>query len=407
MNCFIVGSDLFFLFYSDELYTKCCGSGAERVRNWTSFCCFKIARNLEDIWSNIKLARENSPLSDDELSDWNPADVGEDGLTLFSKAHLRYCFAREFKRWECNGQTEQIPLVWFTRPSSLTCFVGTYCLYSISPHRIRGVPNAPAPTRHELLDMQCEKTKDTFWVCINKASGSTTVFGQFILFRLLAHFIFDHYNSGQQSNPTKNVISDHMSNVRVGEYSLDLLFGEKQVAAQYVNNHLCKLIKSDLVHLDPSSSVGYIQNPILNGFLQLTRKGFRGYSPDQVRRTLVNLSKNDFIESTNPIVFPFYDTETPDILHLNTLSEVTGYANLHECIRYSCTKGILAESVLVKLLEFKLLFNRNRLRYEGGVDGQLIDGLVDINKELFKDAGFGPSSSALASMQKKAKRPQI
>jgi hypothetical protein len=395
---------LFIYLSIDDLYTKCCGSGSEHVRSWTTFCCFQLARNLEVIWNNIKLARERGIAENavNQLSSWDPADLGETGLTLFSKEHLRYSFAREFKEWHCNGVENSIPLVWFTRPSSLKCSIGTYCLYSISRERIRGIPTR-AVSRAAFLDIICDETKDTFWLSMNKAGGIGSVtISDLILFRLLCHFIFDRHNSGELHSPTKNRLCDHMVNIRIGEDNLDMLFGDRPGAVEFVNNHLCKKVKADLNFFDITAEESFLCLDLDEPFMKMIVLAFRGVGPNALRRAYTN-TKDDHKPAANPVLFPYYDVDTPEVHHLNALVEGAEYTTLCGALKYACKHGILTESLTTKLLGLRVQFNKNRATYQCS-DEATRKELADSNIVLLQSAGFTKKSGALMKMQKKTKR---
>jgi hypothetical protein len=385
------------------LYTKVCGNGTEHPRSWTTFTCFRIARNLEEIWSKIKSAREASNRVEHQLSDWNSMDMGEDHMVLFSKEHLKYSFSVAFKEWGCNGIVNQVPIVWFTRPSGLNASIGSYCICSISPHRIRGIVPLNDGMRHGILDTRCEVTKDVFWTKLNSACGMFGI-SQLIVHRVLAHFVIHQYNGGVQLNPTKTTLVDHMENIPLGDNFLELLFSPRQSAQDHVNNHVCKVVKAKLAFYDHTLATGYA---LVNGgnrrgsTLELTNLAFRGMSPQYLRSVLLIRTTNDHVPPVDQISFPFYDSDTPQVTHLNALTDQPGYSNLYKAIRYACQRGVLTDSLLRKILEFRLLFNRNRELFQQGELATANYDLSELNTTLLVNAGF---SGIQATMQLKSVR---
>jgi len=375
----------------DVLYAKICGNGTEHPRTWTTFTCFRIARNLEDIWSKIKLAREANILDEHLISEWTAADLGEDNMVLFSKAHLKYSFSKAFKEWECNGQENQVPIVWFTRPSSLKVSIGSYCVCSISNHRIRGVAPPNEEISHGLLTTKCDFTRDGFWRSVNSA-GTGIGISYLILYRLLAYFVIENHNSGETKAPSKTNLVTHMEYVPLGDYRLHLLFTPRLGAIDYVHNHVCKTVKSNLVFYDHTSPNGYVnlnRGSLQRSTLSLTNRAFRTMLPQQLRELLIRRTTRDTRVPTEQITFPFYDRDTPQVAHLNTLTGQPGFRNFSGTLQYACQHGILTESMLVKLLEFRLQFNINREKFQRGVLENPNYGLSGLNTTLLRKAGFG------------------
>jgi hypothetical protein len=349
---------------------------------------------LEEIWSKIKHAREVNMEEDHEISEWDAVDIGEEGLVLFSKEHLRYSFALAFQQWETNGMEDEVPIVWYTRPSSLKIEIGTYCLCSISRHRIRGVPQTNDGIRHALLDINCELTKDTFFLKMNTA-GSVVGCGifQLILHRLLGHFVYHGYNGERKVSPTKKNLTDHMEGIQLGENSLELLFGTKFAAFEYVNNHVCKVTKAELMYYDHLSDQGYVNHKRGKdhmSVLRVTNKAFRGVLPQVLRRVLVERTTKDHIPPADQVNFPFYDDDdTPGVNDVNILAANDGHHFIYSALKLACEKGVLTQSLLMKLLEFRLEFNKNREIFQQGLLKTPDWSKQHLNSKLLTDAGFG------------------
>jgi hypothetical protein len=321
------------------------------------------------------------------MSEWRAMDLGEDNMDLFSKIHLKYSFAKAFRQWECNGMEGEVPIVWFTRPSSLKVSIGSFCICSISPNRIRGIVPPTHGIRHDLLETRCEVTKDVFWQKVNSASGIGFGISQLILYRLLAHFVYMHYNAAQKISPSKNTLVDHMENIQLGDYNLELLFSPKLSAVEYMNNHVCKITKRNLDFFNHLSRNGYVGQRQSN-ILALTNLAFRGVSPQALRQVLVERTTNDHRPPDDQVEFPFYDSGTPQVILLNTLATQPGFSTLYRAIRHACSHGILTESLLIKLLEFRLQFNRNRETFQQGALGIPNYTEEELNTKLMEEAGY-------------------
>jgi hypothetical protein len=371
----------------------CFGNGHEVAVSWLTFCGSMIARNIESIWDSIRRARQDHTgniigNNDPPTSDFSGSNTQERVYEMFSLEHLKYCFGRQYIDW--HGDT---PIVWYTASSCLRKEIGSACICTISPYRIPAAQSTEETSRSTMLHNILGATKDNFWQCVNKP-GMEYNFSVMILCRILCLFVVTTYNEGVSRKASQQNIYNLMLEVSVGDgNSLDLIYGNKLVAENYIKNHLTSKVKGSLLYFSMSSSSNFYKTKVTDKFRCALVAGLKGRSVEDIKELYDNNTGRN-IPSHLKESFDIFDTHGAGLVALNHMLEPQGFSNLGGAMKHACRFGLLTQGLLSRILSFRVEYDRNRHIYNESLstmDAATINYNSNANTRLFATADFDVS----------------
>lgn len=367
----------------DALYKMCFGTGIETDRSWTTFCGSMIARNLESIWNSLRLARLEPVVL--PTSDFLGVGIQERSYNMFSLEHLKFCFGRQFYHWH-----QGTPVVWYTSGSTLRKEVGTACLCTISPHRIRAVAATEDTVRKRLARYKMGNTKDNFWQCLNALHDGYNL-SVMILCRVLCHSVVTQYNVGNKPKASQQSIYYAMTGIYIGDdNTLDLIYGDKVKVENYIKNHLTKRVMAKLKFFSNEPENNFFNLREGDAFKCAIVAGMRPLNVAAVK-SLFDRNEGNNIRGDPQVTTDFFNTTSTGMITLNNLLSTPGFNNLGQALKHACEYDLLTQGLFSKILECRVQYNHNRHVYHqsltSGSPAQIRTN-AEANTVMFRNANM-------------------